>query len=251
MRKARLAAYVAAPLMALGVVGGIVQASPAGAASTQVVADTALSNWSDSGVHGNWATDTIGQRNVVLTSHGLASVSHCPGITTGNCRYYTARVSDLHASFATIPGATSPGNGYLNSGNPPVMGAASVTGPMTGGASYKFYANVSIATAIPDNVPQSVDGSLPGAPHTGNWPELFWTGGAGTPGVQFWDTSGNTNGNEYLLTSGSWKYTAGPGKDAACPNVSSQWVDGSATSWGTLNSDGNILAPDGSVASPC
>lgn len=66
-------------------------------------------------------------------------------------------------------------------------------------------------------------------------------------GTQFWDSSGNTGGSEYLGAGPwGWTYTAALGTDPACPNVSGRWIDASGNNYGGNAVDGNILAPDAS-----
>jgi hypothetical protein len=238
MRKARLAAYVATPLMALGVLGGIVQASPAGAATGGFNVTSTVTNRPDSGSQGNdWALDNF-SATLHLSTSGIVANSNCPGITIGACRAFTGTITDK-GTFTTQIGQVVPGTGSLNGNPAPTMGAA-VTGNMTGTLPYHFYANVLLSQFKASNAPSlTVDGASPG---TGQWPEQF-----APAGTQFWDTSGNTGGPEYLGTSTfNFTYTAALGSDHLCPNVSGRWVDSSAatSNSGSAPGAGNILAPD-------
>jgi hypothetical protein len=235
-RAAVLAA--AATTAALGIWVSPALAGSANAAPTTFTAATSVTNRDDSGTNSNgttnnWATDAF-TRTATITFHFATSVSNCPGLTTGICYAWTGQIKDS-GTFTTVPGDASPGQGGLNGGPAPLM-TATLTGPMTGTYNYKFYANSKAANA--SLVPASISGDSPG---TGNWVEQFFA-----PGTQFWDTSGNTGGAEYLGTTGNWTYTLAFGTDSACPQAASKWLDGSAGSWGSLPADGNIFAPDAS-----
>ena len=96
---------------------------------------------------------------------------------------------------------------------------------MSGTYNYTFYTNQPLSSASAGNAPTTVDGDTP---TTGSWYQQFFNG------AEFWDASPGT---------GSWTYTAAPGSDTQCPNVSGRWVDASPD-WGGQPVDGNILAPD-------
>ena len=232
MRKILISCAIAAAAVATPLLVG---ATGASAASNTLTASTSVTNRDDSGVHGNiWAADNY-TRTVTITSHGVAAATHCPGITAGeNCYYMTGTVNDK-GTYTTVPGATVPGNGSLNGGTAPAIGVQ-ITGPLTGHFSYQFYTDTPIISASASNVPSAVSGD---SPSTGKWVEQFYPAG-----VNFWDTSGNTGGSEYLGTTGAWTYTAPLGSDAQCPNVSGRWIDASYNNWGSDPAAGNILAPD-------
>jgi hypothetical protein len=219
------AAAVAVPLLAA--------ASDASAASISSTASTSVTNRSDSGIHGDtWAIDAY-TRVTKVTRAGQVGASFCGG--SSPCYHWTGSVKDT-GTFTTQPGQLSPGAGDLNGGSEPTIGTA-VTGSETGSASYSFYTTA--ASAFPGAMPGTVSGD--GGTSTGNWVEQMFPAG-----TAFYDASGNTGGSEYLLTGGGWTYTAGLGKDSACPNTASRWIDASASGWGTSPESGNILAPDAS-----
>jgi hypothetical protein len=235
MRKILISGAIAVAAIATPVLAG---AAGASAATNALTASTSVTNRDDSGIHGDvWATDNY-TRTVTITGHGVVAATHCPGITAGkSCRYMTGTVQDK-GTYTTVPGGTVPGNGSLNGGPAPAIGAQ-VTGPLTGHFSYQFYTDAPITSASASNVPATADGNPPSSPSTGKWVELFYPAG-----VNFWDTSGSTGGSEYLGTTGAWTYTAPLGSDTQCPNVSGRWIDASYNGWGTDQVAGNILAPD-------
>ena len=234
MRKPWLMAAV--PLGA--VIATAVALGPAAAsgATTTISAKTAVTNRDDSGTNyngttSNWAIDTF-TRGAQIFYKGATSAGNCGG--TSPCYAWTGKISDT-GHFTTVVGDDSPGQGYLNGGAAPTEKVA-ITGTMNGSFNYAFYTTVGLSAASAANMPKTVSGD---SPSTGNWVEQFFPAG-----TQFWDTSGNTGGNEYLGTTGSWTYNAKLGSDKGCPNVTSQWVDASASAWGSTGADGNILAPD-------
>jgi hypothetical protein len=256
MRKARLAAYVATPLMALAVLGGVAaQASPEGAATGGFNASMVVTNHPDSGSQGNaWAQDAF-TANLHLSTSVVVPNSNCPGIAsfTGACHKFTGTITTSQGHFTTLIGQAVPGTGSLNGAtNGPLSTiSTAITGNMSGSLPYTFYANVPLSAFSAANAPASDDGSLPGPhPHFGTWPEQY-----APAGTQFWDISGNTAGAEYL-GSGPFNFTytaplynsVSRQGDQACPNVSSHWVDSSAptSNSGSLPGAGNILAPDAS-----
>ena len=238
-RKYALAATLSAGALALAGIATLAQA--AGASSTTLTAKTTMTNRPDSSAEGggNWALDNF-TRGASIYYKGAASSSDCGGMSP--CYYYTGKVSDV-GHFTTQAGQLSPGFGYLN-GNPDPTMQVSLTGTLSGSQTYAFYTTVPVSGASAANVPASDDGSNY---NSGEWPELFFPAG-----TDFWDSTGNgqgpvnaTGGGE--LGTGFFKYVylAKPGKDSACPNLTSQWTDASPSS-GSSASDGNILAPDAS-----
>jgi hypothetical protein len=233
---------IMAATLAVPVIGalGVGAASAASATAKPAVksytstAVTVIKDRPDSGDHGDWADDNF-SRSASVTLLKEVALSFCGGSTgTGHCYHWLGSVTD-EGTFTTIIGATSPGNGSLNGGSPLVIGAA-VTGGMSGSYKYDFYS--SWKTAKKSLVPASENdhGLVPtGKSTTGAWPEQFFGNTA-----QFF--TGGLSSNQ-LGTTGSWKYTAPPGADTACPAVSSQWTDGSPD-WGSNAADGNIIAPD-------
>lgn len=238
-RKLLTAASVAVAAVALPVAA--VTAASASTATVTPYTSTAVTHVSgrpDSGDHGNWALDAF-SRTASVTLQSEVALSYCGGSTgTGHCYHWTGTVKDT-GTFTTIAGDTSPGNGSLNGGSAPAIGEA-VTGTMTGSYSYDFYSSWKTANHALVPASENDSGNLPGGRSTtGAWPEQFFGAGA-----RFY-VSG-TASNE-LGTTGSWTYTAPFGADSACPNLASQWVDGSPN-WGSDASAGNILAP---AASAC
>jgi hypothetical protein len=198
-------------------------------------ATTAVSNRPDSGDHGDWARDTF-TRTAKVTLVSEVALSYCGGSTgTGHCYDWTGSVSDS-GSFTTIPGGVSPGNGSLNGGLPPAISTA-VKGTMAGTYRYAFYSSWKTASAALVATHENDAGNTPGGRSTtGAWPEQFFGAGA-----KFY-VSGAVSSE--LGTTGSWKYTAAFGADAACPAIASSWTDASPD-WGANAIDGNILAPAG------
>jgi hypothetical protein len=221
-------AAVSAPI-AIAASGGA-SASTSGFTATQSVTSR-----DDSGANGgNWATDAF-TATLHLTAHGIAPNSNCPGIVIGACHHIEGTITDT-GSFTTVVGNAVPGDGSLNSGSVPAIGAT-VTGPMHGTLQYSFYTDHALSTASTSNAPGSVVGD---SPSTGQWPEQFFPAG-----TSFWDSSGTTGGNEYLGSGPfDYVYTAALGSDSQCPNVSGRWVDASTDNSGSDPAGGNILAPD-------
>ena len=222
---------------------GITAASGASAVTNTLTAHTAMSNRDDSAANttgntngGNWAVDTF-TRGAQITFKGAASASHCG--STSPCYAYTGKVSDV-GHFTTDAGQPSPGFGDLNGGSDPTM-AVSAQGTLSGSQTYAFYSSTPVSGASASFVPTSESGDAVGS---GEWPEQFFPGTA-----SFWDQNGNAQPN--LATGGAelgtgtfkYLYTAKPGMDADCPNVSSQWLDASPDG-GSLPSSGNIILPD-------
>jgi len=217
----------------------LILGSSASATTTTFTALTGVSNRDDSGTNSNgstsnWAVDAFA-RTATITFHGLTTQDHCPGIgTLLSCYSWTGNIQDTAGAFTTVVGDAVPGQGSLNGAPAPLIGTA-LTGSMFGHFNYVFYTDQNASFASNGNMPGTITGDSPG---TVNWVEQFFSGG-----VNFWDASGHTGGNEYLGTTGSWTYIAAFGKDGACPKLASKWVDGSP-SWGSAAKDGNILAPD-------
>jgi len=237
VKRFRTAMVLVATVGALGIT--YVVTASAGATATSFTAVTSVTNRDDSGTNSNgtnsnWAIDNF-TRTATIYFHGLATQAHCPGILPGrSCYYWTGKISDTSGTFTTVPGDAVPGQGSLNGGAAPLIGEA-VTGSMGGHFNYVFYTDQDASYASSSNVLPAVSGDSPG---TGNWVEQFFPAG-----VNFWDASGNTGGQEYLGTTGGWTYTANFGSDHACPRVASRWLDASPD-WGVNPVDGNILAPD-------
>jgi hypothetical protein len=217
-----------------------VVATSANATITSFTATTSVTNRDDTGTNSNgttnhWAIDAF-SRVATISFHGLTTQSHCPGIGAGlSCYTWSGGIKDS-GGFTTVVGDAVPGKGELNGGSAPLIGTA-VTGTMTGKLSYTFYTDQNSSFASNTNVPTTLSGD---SPSNGTWVELFFSAG-----VHFWDSSGNTGGNENLGTTGSWIYSYGFGHDSACPNLAARWVFSTADG-GASPVDGNILAPDAS-----
>ena len=210
------AAAVATPLL-------VTMSGSANAATSGFTATQTVTNRSDGGANGGtWAMDNY-TRVITLHGQGVVANSFCPGITIGACHKVAGNVKDS-GHFTTQIGNPVPGTGSLNGGSAPNIGAT-VTGTMSGTYNYTFYTNQPLSSASAGNAPTTVDGDTP---TTGSWYQQFFNG------AEFWDASPGT---------GSWTYTAAPGSDSQCPNVSGRWVDASPD-WGGQPVDGNILAPD-------
>jgi len=225
-------------LAAFAALGAAALTATASAAVTgyTVHAVTAITSRPDSGAHGNdWADDAF-TRTAHLYFHGEVALSNCGGSTgTGHCYRWTGNVHD-QGTFTTRTSGDVPGNGYLNGGTVPQLEVA-VTGTMTGVYRYVFYSSWKTASA--GLVPPAQSGMPSGRSTTGMWPTQFFGNGA-----RFWNGTGTPEGSGGSVgTNGGWLYTAAPGSDPQCPHVTSQWTDASATSWGSLAADGNILAP--------
>lgn len=217
----------------------------AGATTTTLSAKTTMTNRDDSAANtagntnnGNWAKDNF-TRGSSIVFKGAASASNCGG--NSPCYSYTGKVSDV-GTFTVDTGQPSPGFGDLNGGADPTM-AVSLKGALKGSQTYTFFTTVPISGASASNVPTSNAGDTY---NSGEWPELYFPAG-----TEFWDSSGtdqgtlNPSGGGYLGTGFfTYTYTAAPGHDADCTNVSSQWVDASSDNSGSDPAGGNILAPD-------
>jgi hypothetical protein len=236
MRKYWLTAAI--PLAAITVAAAIGPVAASGATTTLSAKTTMINRDDSSAQGGNWAKDNF-TRGAQIFFKGAASLSSCGG--NSPCYHYTGKVSDV-GHFTTVSGQLSPGFGYLNGAPDPTM-AVALTGTLSGSQTYDFYTTVPISGASAGNVPPSEIGNIHGS---GEWPELFFPAG-----TEFWISGGvdegslGTGGQELGTGFFSYTYTAKPGADSACPNVTSQWKDASPSS-GSSPADGNILAPDSS-----
>jgi hypothetical protein len=141
-------------------------AGPSGASYEPVTASaqTDITNDADSGNNGNWAVDTL-TRQMTVTRHGAAPAADCGGTATNGvttCYFYTALMTD-EGSFTTDSGAKSPNAGVTINGV--------LTGSITGGSSYEFYAS----SGSPDGtlVPSTLDATSSGT-NSSDWPERFF-----------------------------------------------------------------------------
>lgn len=196
-------------------------APPATVSASQVTpvtatAQTDITKDQDSGAHGNWAVDTL-VRQMTVTRHGSAAVSNCGGTAVNgitSCYYYTAAMTDT-GSFTTIPGASSPNAGV------PVSGT--VTGSVSGGSAYEFYASGAVPNA--SLVPATLDAST-GGTNSPVWPERFFPAGTSFGGV-----------NEI-----NWSYTY------TAPTTCETWTDAFNNGGGTSSGAGDIT---GSIQGNC
>jgi hypothetical protein len=228
IRRVSALAFAGAALTAV-LAGGLT--ASAGAATTTTTASTAVSNRSDSGINGNnWALDQM-TRVTTVSRHAQVDPSHCGG--TGPCYSWTGQIKDNNGHFTTQVGQLSPGAGSFNGGTEPTIGVAA-NGTFSGVFHYSFYTTAAAASA--SNMPATAIGDPPATVSAGHWVEQMFA-----PSTPFWDANGNAGA--ILSTTGSWSYTLPLGADAACPNVSSHWVDASPD-WGGNAFSGNILAPD-------
>jgi hypothetical protein len=181
----------------LTAIRSVVPVAPAAATGGPVTTTgtTTVSGREDSGDHGNWATDSFG-RTLSVTRHAAAPVSNC-GVTSGNCWFYTATISDS-GSFVTDDGALSPSAGTAVHGT--------VAGQFNGGEAVEFYASTDTAV----QPPATVSGN---SPTTTDWvKQAFATG---------------THFSSVTTKDGwSWTYTA--------PATCEQWVDASAGQTGDI-----------------
>ena len=226
---------IAAAALAVAAAAGLALTAGAAQATTGTVhATTKITGRPDSGVAGDWADDAF-TRSVSLTFGSEVNLSHCGGTTsTGHCYHWTAKITDA-GTFTTIVGQDAPGVGYMNGGATIVNGVAA-TGPMAGSYNYDFYSSWKTANASLVPKTENDGNAVPtGRKTTGAWPEQFFGNGA-----RFYVSGAQSDS---LGTTGSWKYTLAAGADSACPNVTSQWIDGSPD-WGGAAVDGQILAPD-------
>jgi hypothetical protein len=151
---------------AAGATGPQGPAGPSGASYQPVTASaqTDITNDADSGNNGDWAVDTL-TRQMTVTRHAAAPASDCGGTATNGvttCYFYTALMTD-EGSFTTDSGAKSPNAGVTINGV--------LTGSITGGSSYEFYAS----SGTPDGtlVPATLDATSAGT-NSSDWPERFF-----------------------------------------------------------------------------
>lgn len=172
-------------------------AGPGGASAVLTVsASTALANRTDSGTHGDWATDTL-TRTATITRDHAAPASKCGGSAT-SCWFYKASIVDT-GSFVTITGANSPEHGT-------VIPGTHVSGQISGSDLFEFYASDDSPSAA--LVPASLSGN---GQSTSTWFHQFF--GAGTV------FAGENQ------TKWGWTYT-----DTLCET----WVDSSAGDSGDI-----------------
>lgn len=195
---------------ATGATGAQGPAGPSGASYQPVTASaqTDITNDADSGGHGDWAVDTL-TRQMTVTRHGAAPASDCGGTATNGvttCYFYSALMTD-EGSFTTDAGAKSPNAGTDISGV--------LTGSVSGGSSYEFYA----ASGSPDGtlVPATLDATSAGT-NSSNWPERFFPSGTAFGGM-----------NEI-----NWSYTY----DA--PTTCETWTDAYNNGGGSSSGAGDI-----------
>lgn len=179
-------------------------AGPAGASGTPgasavitVNASTALSARTDSGTHGDWATDAF-TRTAAITRQHASTASKC-GAGATECWFYTGTITDS-GSFLTVTGANSPEAGD-------VIAGTHIAGTFTGGSSFEFYAS----SDSPDSslVPATLSGN---GQSTSTWMRQFFAGGThfAGEGEPKW----------------AWTYAA--------PSTCETWVDGSAGDTGDI-----------------
>ena len=185
MRKYWLTAAI--PLAAITVAAAIGPIAASGATTT-LTAKTAVTNRDDSAANtanntnnGNWAMDTF-TRGAQITFKGAAVAADCGGASP--CYAYTGKVSDV-GNFVTDGGQPSPGFGYLNGGNDPLM-AVSAKGTLAGSQTYAFFTTVPVSGASASHVPPAESGNGVGS---GEWLEQFFPAG-----TQFWDSTGAPQG---------------------------------------------------------
>lgn len=200
----------------LGAQGPAGPAGPAGPQGPQgpgfqvvaASAQTDITNDQDSGNNGNWAIDTL-TRQITVVRHGQVAASLCGGTATNGitgCWFYTALLSDS-GSFTTITGASSPNAGTAIHGK--------LTGSVTGGSAFEFYANSNDPQS--SLVPATLDASTSGT-DSSNWPARFFTPATAIAGM-----------NEI-----NWTYTY----DA--PTTCETWVDAFNNGDGGRPADGDI-----------
>jgi hypothetical protein len=260
----RLARNYAAVVVAVGLVplaatasAGAAQGPPVWKAVT-VITDRPVSGNHDSHVKGadhTWANSSF-TRSASVSFYGQVASSFCPGITKGECYYWTGEALDSKGRFTTNPtassGAYSPGDGTGGTGaaGPFQIGAAA-TGPVAGRYHYGFYASADTASGSGLPSAENDHGTLPLSPGTSTctggsscgvtncqWIEQFFP-----LGTQFWNLTGRLDPS-CLGLYGSWFYVMPPGADENCSLVMSKWVTASWNNWGRDPVDGNIFAPD-------
>jgi len=208
------------------------QATPPPANAT---ATTAIQHRPDGGDNGNWAQDNF-TRVATIHRTGAVGLSNCPGSTTGKCYAWTFKIADT-GHFTTEPA----GGPAAYNGLSPRTGATldeQVTGTMKGGTVTGTFFTDQIA-ADGTQVPLTEDDKdvLPsGEQTTTDWVEQFFPAGA------VFNSAANPGGPD--LGNWSWTYTVAFGVDKQCVNDAYRWVDSSANNGGSLNTDGDILAPN-------
>lgn len=238
--------FIAAPA-ALALAVGLPLAATAAQATTPpatITAKTVISQRPDGGDHGNWAQDNF-TRTATVHRGGAVALANCPGSTTGHCYAWTFKISDA-GHFTTEPA----GGPAAYNGESPRTGAVldtQVTGTMTGGTSTGAFftdqqaapCTVSGTKCVSSIVPTAENDQdmLPSGEHTTtNWVEQFFPTGS------VFNSTANPGGPD--LGDWSWTYTATFGSNTQCVNDAYRWVDSLANSGGSLNTDGDILAPD-------
>jgi len=185
-------------------------AGTGGGSATSATGTTAVTNYVDDGNNGDWAIDTF-TRTMTVTEHSAVAVSNCGGTATNgitSCYYYTATMVDT-GSFQTDEGADSPNAGVAIQGI--------VTGTLTGGSDFEFYATSASPSA--GNVPATDNVAKDDYPSTTDWPEVFFPKG----------TSFSATINEL-----DWSFTY------SAPNTCEKWVDAYNNGGGDEVADGDI-----------
>ena len=180
-----------------------------GGAGATATGTTAVTNYVDVGNFGDWAVDTF-TRTMTVTEHGAVAVSNCGGTPTNGistCYYYTATMVDT-GNFQTDSGADSPDAGVAIHGI--------VSGTLTGGSDFEFYATS--ATPSASHVPATDNAGASTYPSTGDWPEVFFPAG--------------TSFGAISELNWSFSYTA--------PNTCEKWVDAYNNVHGTGTGAGDI-----------
>jgi hypothetical protein len=239
-------------------------AAPAGAAKglPAWTAVTVISSRPDSGNHDNpaqganrtWANDSF-TRTASVTFYAQVASSFCPGISSGECYYWTGEMLDSKGTFTTNPtaasGAYSPGAGTDGTGaTGPFTIGATATGSMTGRYHFGFYATADSASTSGVPSAENDHGTLPLSAATStctggsscgvtncHWIEQFFP-----RGTHFWDLGGDED-PACLGLYWSWYYFLPAGGDESCAQVASNWVTASWNNLGKDPVDGNIFAP--------
>lgn len=155
--------------------------------TTTLTAATAVSDRADSGVHGNWATDSF-TRTLSVTRHSEVETSNCGG-GVNHCWFYTGTITD-NGTFETAEGALSPESGVAINGT--------VSGSFNGGSAVEFYASTRPANAA--KVPATVTGNDVA---TSDWVTLMF--------------ADDTSFSSVSLLDWSWTYSA--------PSTCEQWTN--------------------------
>lgn len=238
---------IGAPAAAVALAAGIGLGTSAAQATTPpatVTASTAITQRPDGGDNGNWAQDNY-TRVATIHRTGQVGLSNCPGSTTGKCYAWTFKLADS-GHFTTEPA----GGPAAYSGQSPRTGATlvtQVTGTIKGGTTTGAFftdqlsapCTVSGASCVSNlvNTAENDNDMVPtGEQTTGNWVEQFF------PGTAVFNSAANPGAPD--LGNWSWSYVATFGTNKQCPNDAYKWVDSSSNAGGSLNTDGDILAPD-------